>query len=66
VGSISLFRIHVCNSATSPARLVQARLGHKSATETPDTYGHLWPDFDEQTRTASTNRLSGCGGRIVS
>ena len=31
-------------------KLVQARLGHKWATETWDTYGHLWPDHEERTR----------------
>jgi integrase len=33
-------------------KLVQARLGHKSAQTTIDIYGHLWPDSDERTRTA--------------
>ena len=33
-------------------KLVQARLGHKSAETTIDIYGHLWPDSDERTRTA--------------
>jgi len=33
-------------------KVVQARLGHKSATETLDTYSHLWPDSDDQTRQA--------------
>ncbi|WP_250283127.1 tyrosine-type recombinase/integrase [Frankia sp. CiP1_Cm_nod2] len=33
-------------------KVVQARLGHKSATETLDTYGHLWPDSEEDTRKA--------------
>ncbi len=33
-------------------KVVQARLGHKNATETLDTYGHLWPDSDEGTRAA--------------
>jgi integrase len=33
-------------------KLVQARLRHKSAKTTLDTYGHLWPDADESTRTA--------------
>lgn len=33
-------------------KVVQARLGHKSATETLDTYGHLWPDSEDATRTA--------------
>jgi integrase len=33
-------------------KVVQARLRHASATTTLDTYGHLWPDADESTRTA--------------
>jgi integrase len=33
-------------------KTVQARLGHKSAVETLDTYGHLWPEQDEATRQA--------------
>jgi integrase len=40
-------------------KLVQARLGHKSATETLDTYGHLWPDADEQTRNILNESLLG-------
>ncbi|MGB6453579.1 MAG: tyrosine-type recombinase/integrase [Streptosporangiaceae bacterium] len=32
-------------------KLVQARLRHASAKTTLDTYGHLWPDRDESTRT---------------
>lgn len=31
-------------------KTVQARLGHKSAQETLDTYSHLWHDDEEQTR----------------
>lgn len=31
---------------------VQARLGHASATETLDTYSHLWPDSNDRTREA--------------
>jgi len=31
---------------------VQARLRHELASTTLDTYGHLWPDTDESTRTA--------------
>jgi integrase len=31
---------------------VQARLRHASAKTTLDTYGHIWPDRDEFTRTA--------------
>lgn len=32
--------------------VVQSRLGHASATETLDTYSHLWPDSEDRTRTA--------------
>lgn len=33
-------------------RVIQARLGHASIVETMDTYGHLFPDSDDATRTA--------------
>jgi integrase len=33
-------------------KTVQARLGHASAVETLNTYGHLWPDADDRTREA--------------
>lgn len=33
-------------------KVVQARLGHASATETLDTYSHLWPDSEDLTRAA--------------
>lgn len=33
-------------------KVVQARLGHASATETLDTYSHLWPDSEDLTRSA--------------
>lgn len=33
-------------------KVVQERMGHKSATETLDTYSHLWHDSDERTREA--------------
>jgi integrase len=33
-------------------RVVQARLGHASASETLDTYSHLWPDSFDRTRAA--------------
>jgi integrase len=38
-------------------KTVQAHLGHKSAQETLDTYSHLWPDVDEQTRTILNDAL---------
>lgn len=33
-------------------KVVQARLGHNSASETLDTYSHLWEDSDDRTRDA--------------
>ena len=33
-------------------RASKDRLGHASATETLDTYSHLWPDSEDLTRTA--------------
>lgn len=33
-------------------KVVQSRLGHASASETLDTYSHLWPDSEDQTRAA--------------
>jgi integrase len=33
-------------------KTVQARLGHATASETRDTYPHLWLDSDDRTRTA--------------
>lgn len=38
-------------------KTVQKRLGHKSAVETLDTYGHLWPDSEDQTRRAVDEAL---------
>lgn len=42
-------------------RAVQARLGHASATETLDTYAHLWPDTDDDTRTVVETAFSNIG-----
>jgi hypothetical protein len=33
-------------------KTVQARMRHANARTTLDTYGHLWPDADESTRSA--------------
>src|SRR5439155_15539872 len=42
-------------------KTVQARLGHASASETLDTYSHLWPDSDDRTRAAVDEVLGpGC------
>lgn len=40
-------------------KTVQKRLGHQSAMETLDTYGHLWPDSDDETRDAVDHVLAG-------
>jgi len=39
-------------------KTVQARLGHASASETLDTFFHLWPDSDDRTRAAVDGVLS--------
>ena len=39
-------------------KTVQARLGHKSAVVTLDTYGHLWPDSEDRTRRAIDDVLN--------
>ncbi len=38
-------------------KVVQKRLGHATAVETLDTYSHLWPDDDDQTRKAVDDQL---------
>lgn len=40
-------------------KAVQRRLGHQSAMETLDTYSHLWPDSDDETRDAVDHVLGG-------
>jgi integrase len=44
-------------------KTVQARLGHASATETLDTYSHLWPDSEDRTRDA-VDAVLGCVPRV--
>ena len=39
-------------NAGESVKAVQNRLGHASAVETLDTYGHLWPDSEDRTRKA--------------
>jgi integrase len=43
-------------------KVVQARLGHASASETLDTYAHLWPDNEERTRAAVDQIFGGRPG----
>ncbi|MHB8439682.1 MAG: tyrosine-type recombinase/integrase [Acidimicrobiales bacterium] len=47
-------------------KTVQRRLGHQSATETLDTYGHLWPDSDDETRKVVDQVFSNMGVRRLS
>ena len=42
-------------------KVVQARLGHASASETLDTYSHLSPDNEERTRGAVDGVLGAAG-----
>lgn len=44
-------------SAGSDVKVVQARLRHASAKTTLDTYGHMWPDSDDRTRSAVASVL---------
>jgi integrase len=54
------FRFHDCRhyfaslliASGADVKVVPARLRHKSAKTTLDTYGHLWPDSDDSTRAA--------------
>lgn len=47
-------------------KVAQARLGHASASETLDTYAHLWPDNEERTRAAIDEVLGDVGqGRQI-
>lgn len=39
-------------------KVVQARLRHASAMTTLNTYGHLWPDSDESSRTAVASAMA--------
>jgi hypothetical protein len=39
-------------SGSDDARVIQARLGHATITETMDTYGHLFPDAEDLGRGA--------------
>jgi integrase len=45
-------------------KTVQARLGHKSAVVTLDTYGHLWPDSEDRTRRAIDDVFGTEGDRL--
>jgi integrase len=59
-GLEAAFRFHDCRhyfaslliASGADVKVVQARLRHKSAKTTLDTYGHLWPDSDDSTRAA--------------
>jgi integrase len=44
-------------------RVIQARLGHASISETMDTYGHLFPDSDSETADALDRLFGGTAVR---
>lgn len=45
-------------------KVVQARLGHASASETLDTYSHLWPDSEDLTRSAVDGELGAAADQV--
>ncbi len=53
------FYASLLNRHGASVKTVQARLGHKSATETLDTCGHSWPRSNEQTRNILNEALIG-------
>jgi hypothetical protein len=48
----SPLRLSLLIAASSSVKAVQEALGHATATETLDTYRHLWPADNERTRNA--------------
>ncbi len=46
-------------------KVVQARLGHADASETLNTYSHLWPDSDDTTRAAVDAAFLTMGGEAA-
>lgn len=46
-------------AANESPKVIQVRLGHSSITETMDTYGHLYPNSEESTRTVIDAALAG-------
>lgn len=49
---------HLIAAGVHP-RVIMARMGHASIVETMDTYGHLFPDGDDETRQALEALISG-------
>ncbi|MHB8488868.1 MAG: tyrosine-type recombinase/integrase [Candidatus Dormibacteria bacterium] len=47
-------------------KTVQARLGHATAVETLNVYGHLWPDSEDRTRAAVDELLGARFGNSTS
>jgi integrase len=52
-------------SSGADVKVVQARLRHKSAKTTLDTYGHLWPDSDDSTRAAIDGAITANVQRVA-
>ena len=48
------------------ATVVQSFLGHKNASETLDTYGHLWPGDEDRIRAAIDVGLSQAQAKVAS
>ena len=48
-------------AAGCSVKVVQKALGHASATETLETYAHLWPEDEDRTRDAIQAVWTGTG-----
>lgn len=51
--------------AGESVKVVQARLGHKTATETLDTYAALCPDDEDRSRVAVDNAVRAAGADLL-
>jgi integrase len=51
-GSLRHYLASLLIASGADIKTVQARMRHASARTTLNTYGHLWPDADESTRSA--------------
>ena len=52
-----------CIAKGSSVKTVQRRPVHQSAMESLDTYGHPWPDSEDETREAVDGVLPGVTGQ---
>lgn len=51
--------------AGESVKVVRARLGHKTATETLDTYAASFPDDEDRSRVAVDNAVRAAGADLL-